>query len=138
MAGKLKALDITGWFVITILQLIMTQVVTLVASFIYPVDETFVSTHSFQFVLLLGICFTAGVVLTGWAAIRVKWLKLSYLWLARLTGTAAGAFIPLLLALMLYHPLEPGNPFFFISMLLSVFGFYAGGWSIDRAFFRIT
>jgi len=36
-----------------------------------------------------------------------------------------------MVALLLYHPLEPGNPFFFVSMLTSIVGFYVPGW-IDR------
>jgi uncharacterized membrane protein YccC len=47
---------------------------------------------------------------------------------ARLVGTLAGAYLPLVIALFLYHPMEPGNPFFFVAMLTSVAGFYLGGW----------
>jgi hypothetical protein len=40
----------------------------------------------------------------------------------------AGAYLPLLAALILYHPLEAGNPFFFISIVMSILGFWLPGW----------
>jgi hypothetical protein len=38
-----------------------------------------------------------------------------------------GAYIPLILALFFYRRLEPGNPFFLLSMLTSLAGFYLPG-----------
>ena len=43
-------------------------------------------------------------------------------------GALIGAYLPLILALIIYHPLEAGNPFFSISMLASILGFYLPVW----------
>jgi hypothetical protein len=40
-------------------------------------------------------------------------------------------------ALILYHALEPGNPFFFISILAAVLGFYLPGWAERNATVRL-
>ena len=123
------------WFLISLgvalLQLISTQVVTFVASLFLPDIENFPQTHSAFFVVLLGITFTTGVFLTGWLALKLRWLKAKPKYRARLVATLIGAYLPLIVALILYHPLEPGNPFFFISEVTSVLGFYVPGW-MDR------
>jgi len=116
---------------VALLQLISTQVVTLVASLFFPDMENFPQTHPVVFVLLLGITFSTGVFLTGWLALKLHWLKAKPKFRARLVATLIGAYLPLMVALLLYHPLEPGNLFFFVSMLTSIVGFYVPGW-IDR------
>jgi uncharacterized YccA/Bax inhibitor family protein len=116
---------------VALLQLISTQVVTFVASLFLPDIENFPQTHSVFFAVLLGITFSTGVFLTGWLALKLGWLKVKPKYPARLVATLIGAYLPLLVALILYHPLEPGNPFFFVSMLTSIVGFYVPGW-IDR------
>jgi hypothetical protein len=116
---------------VALLQLISTQVVTFVASLFLPDIENFPQTHPVVFVLLLGITFSTGVFLTGWLALKLGWLKAKPKYRARLVATLIGAYLPLMVALLLYHPLEPGNPFFFVSMLTSIVGFYVPGW-IDR------
>jgi len=47
---------------------------------------------------------------------------------ARLAGTLIGVYLPLIVALIPYHSLEPGNLFFFISMLACILGFHLPGW----------
>ena len=114
---------------IALLQLIMTQVVTFFFSMPFPKGmEGYPQSHPIQFVLVLVISFTTGVFYTGWVAIRRRWISIEPKYTARLGFTLIGASVPLILALILYHPLEPGNPFFFISMLTSVVGFYIPGW----------
>ena len=113
---------------VILLQLIMTQVVTLLFSFLTPGLENFPQIYPVLFVILLGITFTIGVFLVGWLALRLHWLTLQPKYTARLVGTLIGAYLPLILALLLYHPLEPGNPFFLISILASILGFYIPGW----------
>lgn len=115
------------WPGIVLLQYIMSQVVTFIFSLIFPITDTFITTRPGVFIFILGICFTIGIFLTGWVAIHWRWLKIKPVWIPRLVGTLIGAFVPLILALILYHPIEPGNPFFFISIFAAIIGFYIPG-----------
>ncbi len=116
------------WLGVVILQLIMTQVVTLLFSLLVPDMENFPQNHPALFVVILGIAFSAGVFLIGWLALKFRWLKSASKYPIRLVATLLGAYLPLIVALLLYSTLEPGNPFFFISMLTSIFGFHIPGW----------
>lgn len=113
---------------IIVLQLIMTQIVTLLVSFLLPDMEGFQKTNPSLFILVVGLTFTVGVFLTGWLAFKLRWLKNEPKVAERLVGTLTGAYLPLLIALIVYPALEPGNPFYTISMLASVLGFYLPGW----------
>jgi hypothetical protein len=123
---KLKGIVI--WLGVAILQLIATQVVTFILSMIIPGMEDFPQTHSVLFALILGLTFATGVFLVGWLAIKFHWLSAEPRYPARLAGTLIGAYLPLIAALIIYRILEPGNPFFFISMLASILGFHLPGW----------
>ena len=125
--GK-KIIHFFIWLGIVILQLIMTQVVTFLISLLLPGMGNFPQTHPVLFVVILGVTFSAGVFLIGWLAIKLHWVATMPKYLARLVATLIGAYLPLILALILYHTLEPGNPFFFISMLVSILGFHVPGW----------
>jgi len=129
-SGK-KILRFLAWPGVALLQLIMTQVVTFLLSLLIPGMENFPQTHPALFVIIAGVTFSAGVFLTGWLALKLRWLAAKPKYPARLVATLIGAYLPLTLALILYPTLEPGNPFFFISMLASVLGFYVPGW-IER------
>ena len=126
-SGK-KLLRILIGLGIALLQLIMTQVTTLLASFLLPDIENFPQTHSALFALILGITFTTGVFLAGWLAIKLGWLKIKPMFVKRLVAALVGAYLPLLVALLVYPSLEPGNPFFFVSEITSILGFYLPGW----------
>jgi hypothetical protein len=52
---------------------------------------------------------------------------------ARLAATLISAYLPLIVALIVHPILEPGNPFFFISMLAAIVGFYIPGWVESKA-----
>ena len=113
---------------VILLQLIMTHVVTLVFSLFLPGMENFPQTHPVLFVAILGITYSTGVFLTGWLALRLCWLNTKPRDRARLAGTLTGAYLPLIVALIFYHPLEPGNPILMIAALTSVLGFHLPGW----------
>jgi hypothetical protein len=119
------------WLGIALLQLISTQVVTFLLSLLLPGMENFPQTQPVLFVALLGVTFSIGVFLIGWLALKLRWLNAEPKLPMRLVATLIGAYLPLILALIIYHTLEAGNPFFFISMLLSVLGFHVAGW-VDR------
>jgi hypothetical protein len=46
------------------------------------------------------------------------------------------AYLPLIVALIVHPILEPGSPFFFISMLAAIVGFYIPGWVESKATFH--
>jgi len=128
VSGK-KALRFFVWLGIALLQLIMTLVMNSVFSMFFPRGmEGYPQTHPVLFVLVLGISYTTGVFLTGWLAIVRHWSTLKPKYMARLVFTLIAAFVPLVVALLFYHPLEPGNPFFFIAIFTSMVGFYLPGW----------
>ena len=116
------------WLGVVILQLIMTQVVTFVLSLLIPGMGDFPQTHPALFVVILGITFSTGVFLAGWLALKYHWLTTEPKYPVRLVATIIGAYLPLILALIVYEELEPGNPFFAISMLTSILGFHIPGW----------
>lgn len=123
-----KFLHILFGLGVGVAQLIMTQIVTFMLSLLVPGMGDFPGTHPFLFVLILGISFTIGVFVTGWLAIKIHLLKIKPMLSTRLLFTLVCAYIPLLIALVVYRTLEPGNPFFSISMLAAVIGFYLPGW----------
>ena len=128
MNSRSKILNLVIGLGVALLQLIMTQVTTLLASLLLPDIENFSRTHSALFALILGITFTAGVFLAGWLAIKLGWLKVKPMFAKRLLATLVGAYLPLLIALVVYPSLEPGNPFFFVAEITSILGFYIPGW----------
>lgn len=118
---------------ILFLQLVMTQVVTFIASMFFPDTEIFPQTHSVFFAFVLGITFSVGVFIAGAWAIRQHWLEMPPRYLARFLAALAGAYLPLIIALLIYRTLQPGNPFFLVSILASMAGFYVPGWFNHRA-----
>jgi len=125
--GK-KPKGILIWLGVAFLQLIGTQVVTFILSLVIPGMGDVPQIQPVSFALILGLTFSAGVFLVGWLAIKFHWLSTEPRVVARLAGTLTGAYIPLIAALISYRILEPGNPFFFISMLASILGFHLPGW----------
>jgi hypothetical protein len=123
-----KIVRILVWLGVAILQLISTQVVTFILSLFLPGMGDFPQTQPILFVFLLGITYSIGVFLVGWLAIKLGWLKVEPRLPLQLIFTLAGAYLPLVVALFFCHPLEPGNPFFFIAILTSVIGFHLPTW----------
>lgn len=116
------------WLGVVLLQLIMTQFVTFLFSMLFPGGEDFPLNYPVLFVAGLGISFSAGIFLPGWLAFKRGWLSGQPKNKERLVATLVGAYLPLLIGLILLHRLEPGSPFFLISMLGGIFGFYIPSW----------
>jgi hypothetical protein len=116
------------WLGVVLLQLIMTQVVTYLFSILFPGGEAFPLNYPVLFVAILGISFSAGIFLPGWLAFRRGWLNGQPKNKERLVATLVGAYLPLLIGLILLHRLEPGSPFFLISILAGILGFYLPSW----------
>ena len=127
MDNSKKILRFIIWLGVAILQLIMTQVVTFLLSLLIPGMENFPQTHPALFVVILGITFSSGVILVGWLALKLRWLTSKPKFFTRLMTTLLGAYLPLIVALILYRTFEPGNPFFSIAMLTSILGFHLPG-----------
>ena len=129
MESTTKVRRILGWLGVVLFQLLMTQVVTFLVSLLVSDIEAFQRAHAALFVLMLGGTFTTGAFLAGWFALTRGWLTEKPKYLARLLAALLGAYVPLAVALILYHTLEAGNPSFVVSMLASVVGFHLPGWA---------
>jgi len=128
--GK-RILRALTYFGVILLQLIMTQVVTFLISLFLPISENLLLNNPIVFAALVGFTFALGVFLTGWLAIKLRWLPLPPKTLHRLLGALLGAYLPLAAALLIFRSLQPGSPFFFASIVGSILGFYVLGWE-DR------
>lgn len=115
------------WFGVILFQLIMTQVVTLLFSFIVPDMEVLQKSQPVLFLFFAGLSFSVGVFLAGWVAIKFGWVKIAPKLLFRLFGTLVGVSLPLILALFIYPTIEAGNPFLTVSMLMGIAGFHLAG-----------
>jgi hypothetical protein len=123
----MKIKQVAGWFGVILFQLIMTQVVTLLFSFIVPGMEVLQKSQPVLFLLFVGISFSVGIFLAGWVAIKFGWVKIAPKLSTRLIGTLVGAYLPLILALFIYPTIEAGNPFLTVSMLMGIAGFHLAG-----------
>ncbi len=112
---------------VALLQLIMIQVVTFVVSLIFPKLGALPSTQPAPFLLALGLTFSIGIYFAGWVALKLGWLKIAPKYMTRMETTVIGAYLPLLIAFLIYHPIQPVNPFFFISMITGIIGFFLPG-----------
>jgi hypothetical protein len=119
------------WAGVILLQLVLTQVVTLIFSFFIPNADTFPNTQPLIFSLFVAITFTTGAYLGGWLALRWRWLPLPPKYPSRLAGTLIGASFPLLLAILL-GSMGAGSPFFFFSIVGAILGFYLPGWRLEE------
>lgn len=121
----------TRWFVwlgVVFLQLIMTQVVTLLFSFLIPDVEQFQQANPAIFALIVGLSFSIGAFVPGWLALKGGWLKGNPKLPVRVVSTLVGAYIPLVIALVIYRVIVAGNPFLTVSILFSILGFHVPGW----------
>jgi len=113
--------------VVLIAQLVGAMIVTFAASLVVRA-ESFQQTRPALFALVVGLAFSTGICLTGWLALRVRLLRGPSRTLARVGGALLGVYVPLLVALAVYGTIEPGNPFFTVSLLAGALGFQAPGW----------
>lgn len=120
------------WLAVCLMQLIMAQMVTFLLSLLAPDIEVFQQSSPWLFVLFLGFAFFIGIYFIGWLVIKLGWLVTPPMYLWRGLGTLAGVFLPLIVALIIYHILEAGNPSFFISMLAGILGFHLPGWLVKK------
>jgi len=109
-------------------QLVMTQVVTFIASMIFGGFENLQPANKYLFAAAIGFTFSAGAYLAGWVALRFHWLDAGPKYLARAIGTLLGAYLPLIAAVIIYPTLEPGNPFYAASILLCILRFHVPSW----------
>ena len=121
-------LKLLGWLGVVVLQIAMTQAVTFFFSLAVPGAGISLPERPVLLALILVLTFSAGVFLGGWLAQTLRWVRFEPLYPARLGGAAAGTALPLALALLLYRTLKPGSPFFLISILAGILGFYLPGW----------
>lgn len=116
---------------VVLFQLFMTLLVTFLLSILVPIED-FPQSMPVLFVVVIGIAFSAGVFIAGWLALKLRWLTSKPKHLLRLIAALVGAYLPLIVALIIYRSLEPGSPFFFISMMTSILLFYVPGWASKK------
>jgi membrane-anchored protein YejM (alkaline phosphatase superfamily) len=109
-------------------QLVMTQVITFVLSLLIGGLENVQQSNKYLFAAIIGLTFSIGAFFSGWVALRLRWLEASPRLPARAIGTLLGAYIPLLAAVLIYPVLEPGNPFYSLSILGAIIGFHVPTW----------
>jgi len=85
-------------------------------------------TQSGNYVFFFGLSISIGVFLAGWLALRFHWLKSQPLLLPRLIGTVLGAFLPLVIVLLIETVIRAGHPVFTIAMLTGILGFHLPTW----------
>jgi hypothetical protein len=128
-----KFIQLLKWVGTFVLQLIMTQVVTFILSLFFPKMENVLQTQPALFAVMVGLCFSAGIFLAGWLAIKLHWISSPPKTLWRLLGTLIGVFLPLVAAVSLYRTLEPGSPAFFASIVVGILGFHLPTWWKNKA-----
>lgn len=116
------------WVLIVFLQLVATQVFTFIASFLFPNMNAPEALNPWFFAIILAITFSLGVFTVGWLGYKLGWLKSSPNLSLRLACTLVGAFIFLAVGILVLKKLEPGNPFFGLSILGSLVGFHLPTW----------
>jgi|WetSurMetagenome_2_1015567.scaffolds.fasta_scaffold08213_5 hypothetical protein len=109
-------------------QLVLIQGALFVVSYLLMIFGGYGQTGKIMDALVLGISFSAGSFLAGWIALKFHWLDAETKYATRAVGTLLGAFIPLLAAVLIYPRLEPGNPFYAVSILFSILGFHIPSW----------
>lgn len=115
------------WLLVVFLQLIGTQVVTFIGSFLFP-DLNVPEKTSWLAAVIFATCFTLGVFLVGWLGFLLKWLKSRPALMLRLALTFAGAFLVLAVGILILGKLETGSPFFALSILASIIAFHLPTW----------
>ncbi|HCC78694.1 MAG: hypothetical protein A2X25_10275 [Chloroflexi bacterium GWB2_49_20] len=113
---------------VVFLQLVGTQVVTFIASFLFPLMNTPEQFNSWMLALLLTTTFTLGVFLVGWLGFRLGWLNPPTHLQMRLVCTLIGAFLLMAIGILFFNVLEAGSPFFGMSILASILGFHLPTW----------
>lgn len=116
------------WFIVLILQLIVSQMVIFAGSFLFPNSEQPGVDSPMPFAVMLGIAITFGFFLVGWFAIRSGWLEVTKQYALRLVCTFIGVILPLFAGIAIVHTLPAGSPFFGISFLTGLLGFHLPTW----------
>ncbi|MBN2147253.1 MAG: hypothetical protein JW726_07685 [Anaerolineales bacterium] len=132
MENRTTFIKVFTWLVALVVQYILTQAVTFILSVLFPNVGDFQYSEPLVFVLFLGLCFSTGTFAGGWFALMRGWISIKEMFLARWIGAVIGAFLPLLLELLIEGALEAGSPFFLIAILCSILGFYVPGWIWGR------
>ena len=111
-----------------ILQYIAAMLVTLILSLIFPSLDKAINNNVALFVVTLGLSYSVGTWLVGWAMIALKWRPVKHQYGLRFLTTVIGTYLSMIIALMAYATLEPGNPFLFIAVITGIIGFLVPEW----------
>lgn len=128
MKNKSLAVRILGIIGVGILQYIAAMLITLLVSVMFPNFDKAIENNVPLFVVTLGLSYAIGIWLVGWLFIVMRWRKAVSDFGLRFVTTVIGAYISLIIALMAYPKLEPGNPFMFIAVITGIIGFLVPEW----------
>lgn len=113
---------------IGILQYVAAMLVLLLFTLLFPNLDIQPSENPILFVIIIGFTYSIGIYGLGWLSLHFHWRKAVSKYRRRAMTTLIGIFIPLLIALLTYPQLEPGNPFFFICIITGIIGFLLPEW----------
>ena len=122
------------WLAIAILQYVMAMLITFLGSLVIgDLGTTYLHELPLKVIVLLGFTYSAGIFLMGWLSLKLQWRGPIHRYPIRLITAVIGTFIPLLVAILLYPAIEPGNPFLFIAVITGILGFFVPEWIQPKA-----
>jgi hypothetical protein len=112
------------FFGVVLFQLVAILSVTFLVSLLTWTLTDDPETQSANYVLFFGLSISMGVFLAGWLALKFHWLKGQPFLLPRLIGTVLGAYLPLVVVLLIETVIRAGHPIFTIAILTGILGFH--------------
>ena len=116
------------FFGVVLFQLVAILSVTFLVSLLTWTLTDDPETQSANYVLFFGLSISMGVFLAGWLAFKFHWLKGQPFLLPRLIGTVLGAYLPLVVVLLIETVIRAGHPVFTIALFTGILGFHLPAW----------
>ena len=115
-------------FGVVLFQLVAILSVTFLVSLLTWTLTDNPETQSGNYVLFFGLSISIGVFLAGWLGFKFHWLQGPLLPLPRLIGTVLGAYLPLVVILLIETVIRAGHPVFTIALFTGILGFHLPAW----------
>ena len=115
-------------FGVVLFQLVAILSVTFLVSLLTWTLTDNPETQSGNYVLFFGLSISIGVFLAGWLAFKFQWLQGQLLPLPRLISTVLGAYLPLVVILLIETVIRAGHPVFTIALFTGILGFHLPAW----------
>lgn len=115
-------------FGVVLFQLVAILSVTFLVSLLTWTLTDNPETQSGNYVLFFGLSISIGVFLAGWLAFKFQWLQGQLLPLPRLISTVLGAYLPLVVILLIETVIRAGHPVFTMALFTGILGFHLPAW----------